>query len=93
MGELSRFFKQIINERRKILVNHKVAVEWDRYKAAVSWTEVGIVEVEGTSVENAIENAEKRIDDLILPEGEYLDESFRIDEDTTKILNKIEKGD
>lgn len=74
-------------------MDHKVAIEWDRYKVAVSWTEVGIVKVEGTSVENAIENAKKRIDALILPEGEYLDESFRIDEDTTKILNKTQKGD
>jgi len=72
-------------------VEHKVAITWTRYKVAVSWTEVGIIKVEGTSVENAIENAEKRIDDLILPEGEYLDESFRIDKDTTKILNKMEK--
>lgn len=70
-------------------MKHKVAVEWDRYKVSISWTEVGIVEVEGTSVEDAIENAEKNIDDLILPEGEYLDESFRIDKDTTRVLNLI----
>lgn len=67
-------------------MKHKVAIEWTRYKVAVSWTEVGVVEVEGTSLENAIKNAEENIDDLILPMGEYLDESFRIDKDTTMVL-------
>lgn len=67
-------------------MKHKVAVEWDRYKVSVSWTEVGVVEVEGTSVEDAIANAEKNIDDLILPMGEYLDSSFRVDVETTKVL-------
>ena len=61
-------------------------VEWDRYKVGISWTEVGIVEIEGASVEDAIANAEENIDDLILPMGEYLDESFRIDKDTTRML-------
>ena len=67
-------------------MKHKVMVEWDRYKVGISWTEVGIVEIEGASVEDAIANAEENIDDLILPMGEYLDESFRIDKDTTRML-------
>ena len=67
-------------------MKHKVMVEWDRYKVGISWIEVGIVEIEGASVEDAIANAEENIDDLILPMGEYLDESFRIDKDTTRML-------
>lgn len=71
-------------------MKHKIAVEWDRYKVAVSWTEVGVVEIEAANVEDAIKKAEENIDHLILPEGEYLDESFRIDVDTTELLNERE---
>lgn len=62
-----------------------------KYKIAVSWTEVGIVEVEGISIKNAIEHAERTIGDIPLPEGEYLDESFRIDKDTTMVLARQEE--
>lgn len=61
------------------------------YEIAVSWTETGIVLVKENNVELAIKKAEKLVDKLPLPEGEYLDESFRIDKETTKILNDIEK--
>ena len=67
-------------------MKQKVAIEWDRYKVGVSWTEVGVIEIEAANVEEAIKKAEENIDDLILPEGEYLDESFRIDKDTTRVL-------
>lgn len=57
-----------------------------KYKVVVTWTETGIVEIEEISVEDAIKNAEKTIDDIPLPESEYLDESFRIDKETTKLM-------
>jgi len=57
------------------------------YKIAVSWVETGIIKIEGNSVEAALKIAEKTIDDMRLPDGEYLDESFQIDKETTKLLN------
>lgn len=60
------------------------------YKVAVSWTETGIVLIKENNIELAIEKAEKTMDDIALPEGEYLDSSFQIDKETTRILNKVE---
>lgn len=57
------------------------------HKVAVSWTEVGTVLIKADTVELAIIKAKKGIDNIILPDGEYLDDSFQIDEDTTKLLN------
>jgi hypothetical protein len=61
----------------------------ETYKIAVSWTETGIVSIRSNNVESAIKKAEKTIGNIALPEGEYLDESFRIDKETTRILNNI----
>ena len=73
-------------------MKQKIVIEWDRYKVGVSWTEVGVIEIEAANVEEALKKAEENIDDLVLPEGEYLDESFRIDEDTTRVLNLIKSS-
>ena len=59
------------------------------YKIAVSWTETGVVLTKGNNLESAIKKAEKGIDNILLPDGEYLNDSFQIDKDTTKLLNKI----
>lgn len=60
------------------------------YKIAVTWTETGTVLIEDNNLESAIEKAEKTIDGIPLPhDGEYLDESFQIDKDTTKLLNEM----
>ena len=61
----------------------------ETYKIAVSWTETGIVSIRSNNVESAIKKAEKTIGNITLPEGEYLDESFRIDKETTRILNNV----
>ena len=61
------------------------------YKIAVSWTEIGVVSVRSNNVKSAIKKAEKTIGNIALPEGEYLDESFQIDKETTRILNNIEE--
>jgi hypothetical protein len=50
-----------------------------KYKIPVSWTAVAIVEVDATSLEEAIEKAQ----DAPLPkESEYLDGSFEVDHAT-----------
>lgn len=73
---------------------YKIPVAWSKkvYEVAVSWTETGIIPIEADSLEKAIKKAEKTIDDIPLPEGEYLDDSFQIDKDTTKILHQMSKG-
>jgi predicted neutral ceramidase superfamily lipid hydrolase len=60
------------------------------YKIAVSWTETGIVLIRGNNIESAIKKAERTIDDIPLPEGEYLDESFQINRETTKMILDIQ---
>ena len=60
------------------------------YKIAVSWTETGIVLIKENNVELAIKKAERTIDDISLPEGEYLDGSFQIDKETTKMILNIQ---
>ena len=70
---------------------YKIPVAWSDkiYEVAVSWAETGIVPIEADNLEAAIEKAEETIDDIPLPEGDYLDGSFQIDKDTTKILHEI----
>lgn len=61
------------------------------YKIAVSWTETGTILIESNDIESAIKMAERTINDIKLPEGEYLDESFQIDKDTTRLLDSMKK--
>ena len=71
--------------------NYNIPVSWtDKiYKIAVSWTETGIIPIKANNLEAAIEKAEETIDNISLPEGEYLGDSFQIDKDTTRILHKM----
>lgn len=64
-------------------------VKMKTYKIAVSWTEVGTILVKANTVELAIIKAKKNIDNIILSDSEYLDDSFQIDEDTTKLLDQM----
>ena len=62
------------------------------YKIEVSWTNTGSVFFEGKDVDSALETAKELIDDIQLPEdSEYLDGSFQIEEETTKILAKFDQ--
>ena len=72
---------------------YKIPVAWSKkvYEVAVSWTETGIVPIEANNLETAIEKAEETIDDIPLPESDYLDGSFQIDRDTTEILHEMEE--
>lgn len=57
------------------------------HKVAVIWTETGILETKAESVEEAIKKVDKDKDNIPLPEGDYLDGSFEIDVETTKLIN------
>lgn len=54
--------------------------EQREYKVPVYWTMMGYVTVTASSPSEAMEKVRDNIDDYDLPRGEYLDESFDVDE-------------
>ena len=54
--------------------------EMREYKVPVYWTMMGYVTVTASSPSEAMEKVRDNIDDYDLPHGEYLDESFEVDE-------------
>lgn len=48
------------------------------YKVAVEWSLFGETEVEANSLEEAIQHVKDNLDDIPLPQGEYIDGSFAI---------------
>lgn len=63
------------------------------WKIPVIWESYGVVEVEGNSPEEALENFKKHIDEYELPEQQhYVDDSFRLSSDDDKeVIAMIEK--
>ena len=61
------------------------------FKIAVSWLETGIIRVKAVSLESAIKQIEDNINGINLPYGEYVDESFKVDVDITKVMAEINK--
>ena len=56
------------------------------YKIAVSWQVCGEVDIEATSIEEALRIADQ--DDIPLPiDNRYIDASWEVDEEVSKILN------
>ena len=49
-----------------------------KWKIPVVWQMAGIVEIEADSLEEAIDLAE--VDDVSLPDGSYIDDSFEVDD-------------
>ncbi len=47
------------------------------YKIPVSWEEYGFVEIEADSLEQAVDIFDRQSDDIPLPEGNYVDGSWR----------------
>lgn len=58
------------------------------WKIAVWWMESGVVNIEAKTLEEAIKLAADENDPLPLWESEYIDESFRVDIETSKELNE-----
>lgn len=56
------------------------------YKIAVSWEMYGYVKIKAESLEEAIKKAED--DETPLPDGNYIDGSFLVDEQMTEEFNK-----
>lgn len=60
------------------------------FKIPVTWEEYGYVEIEANSIEEALEYANKNIDELPLPDdNHYVDGSYVIEQDieVIKLLN------
>ena len=61
------------------------------FKIPVTWEEYGEIEIEATSLEEAIAIFDEKEDEYSLPEGEYIDGSFkREDLDFCKEFNILE---
>lgn len=59
------------------------------YSIAVSWEMYGKLKIEASSFEEAIRLAYE--EDTELPHGEYVEASFTVDEEISRILNNEEK--
>jgi len=57
------------------------------YKISCTWEVFGELEIEASTLKAALKKA-KADDDISLPEGSYVDGSFRIDEEMSKYLNE-----
>ena len=69
----------------------------NKQKIAVTWEMCGFIEVEGNTVEEAMENFENNPDEYELPrDGEYVDGSFVLstdDVDTMEIMvSNLKRG-
>jgi len=65
-------------DKRKVYTENDKDLGGNIYKICVSWECYGQMEVKADSLEEAIEKAE--LLDYPLPEGEYVDGSFIVDE-------------
>lgn len=50
------------------------------FKVNVTWSCWGQVNVEANSLEEAINKVRNNLDDYPLPQGEYIEDSFEVDE-------------
>lgn len=58
----------------------------NKYKVAVEWMMTSFIEVEASSIEEAISIVEN--EDGSLPEGDYLDDSFEVNRQVTIEINR-----
>lgn len=58
----------------------------NKYKVAVEWMMFSFIEVEASSIEEAISIVEN--EDSSLPDGDYLDDSFQVNTQITAEINR-----
>lgn len=63
------------------------------FKIPVTWEYFGVVEIEAENIDKAIKIADDDIDGIPLPEGEYVDGSWKVNKDSAliKVLNNDNK--
>ena len=57
------------------------------YSIACTWTETGTIAVKAETLEEAIIEVESKNNVNPLPNGEYLDDSFEVDYETSELLD------
>lgn len=62
-----------------------------KYRIAVDWEVFGEVEIEADTLEEAIRIGIKDNPPISLPESNYVDDSWRVNNEMSKFLNSIEK--
>ena len=64
------------------------------YKIPVSWEVYGAIEVEADSIEEAVNKFDEHEDEYSLPEGDYIDGSFKRENlDFIKEFHSIEEDE
>jgi hypothetical protein len=71
-----------------LVVTINKELKMPKFKVAVSWEMYGVVEVEAESVEDAILIVNMD-NDIPLPDGDYVDDSFQANEDVTIEMNDM----
>jgi len=64
-----------------------------KYKIAVDWEMYGEIEIEADSLEEAIQIAIEDNPSIPLPEGEYIDGSWKVNEKMSRYLNGETEND
>jgi len=63
----------------------------EEFRIGVEWKSWGLVKIKANSLEEALKIAEGNKDQIPLPDGEYIDDSFKFDElENQKLLNPVE---
>lgn len=70
---------------KEFKMKKKLKKRW--YKTPCSWEMYGYLEVEAKTIDEAMRKAKKEAIDCYLPDGEYIDESFKLDLDKELIKN------
>lgn len=63
------------------------------YKIPVEWSVYATVEVKGNSLDDAVKRAKDNVDELpaVLSESEYVDGSYRINDDDKELIQSLNK--
>ena len=59
------------------------------WKIPVSWEECGVVSIEAETLGDAIEYVKEDINDIPLPDGDYIDGSFKIDSEDEDYIKEF----
>ena len=58
-----------------------------KFKIPVSWEMCGCLEIEAETLQEAVNLAIEKMDEFPLPEGNYIDSSFKVDAEDAEIYN------
>lgn len=59
------------------------------FKIPVEWSVFGVVKIEANSIDEALEYFNENIDEISLPEGDYIDNSFKLSDYTKEEILEL----